>query len=57
MPGTHGSINRAGKVRKQTPKIEQKEVYSKKKVGRAAKRNLYNKRINQPMKYSPNSQK
>lgn len=37
------SLNRAGKVRKQTPKVE-KADNKRKKTGRARKRELYEKR-------------
>ena len=40
----HGSLARAGKVRSQTPKVEQEEK-KKKKTGRAKKRAQYNKRF------------
>ena len=46
MAGTHGSINRCGKVRKQTPKVDQKDLTHKTPNGRAGKRKLFNKRIN-----------
>ncbi|MEX2719872.1 MAG: 30S ribosomal protein S30e [Candidatus Wukongarchaeota archaeon] len=28
MPGSHGSLTKAGKVRKQTPKVESREKHS-----------------------------
>ncbi|MFX1288501.1 MAG: 30S ribosomal protein S30e, partial [Promethearchaeota archaeon] len=31
MPGSHGSLTKAGKVKQQTPKIERSGVNSKKK--------------------------
>ena len=40
----HGSLTRAGKVRKQTPKVEKKAKTKKIRVGRAKKRLLYNRR-------------
>ena len=40
----HGSLTRAGKVRKQTPKVAKKERTKKVRVGRAKKRLLYNRR-------------
>ena len=44
MGKKHGSITRAGKVRKQTPKLEKKERPKKLPVGRAKKRKQYFKR-------------
>ena len=44
MGKVHGSLARAGKVRAQTPKVAKAEK-SKAAVGRAKKRNLYNKRF------------
>jgi ribosomal protein S30 len=38
MGKVHGSLTRAGKVRKQTPKVEKKERPRKIPVGRAKKR-------------------
>lgn len=46
MPGSHGSLTKAGKVRQQTPKIERSGVNSvKKKPPRMRFRDLYKKRI------------
>ena len=42
----HGTISKAGKVRKQTPIVETKEIFIKKKVGRAKKRIQYNRKFN-----------
>lgn len=44
MGKKHGSLTRAGKVRKQTPKVEPKERPKKVPVGRAKKRKQYSKR-------------
>jgi small subunit ribosomal protein S30e len=44
MGKVHGSLTRAGKVRKQTPKVEKKERPRKLAVGRAKKRKQYQKR-------------
>ena len=44
MGKKHGSLTRAGKVRKQTPKVEKKERPKKLPVGRAKKRKQYYKR-------------
>lgn len=44
MGKVHGSLTRAGKVRKQTPKVEKKERLRKIPVGRAKKRKTYQKR-------------
>ena len=44
MGKKHGSLTRAGKVRKQTPKVEKKERLKKLPVGRAKKRRQYGKR-------------
>eukprot|EP00330_Aristerostoma_sp_ATCC50986_P006408 CAMPEP_0114590814 /NCGR_PEP_ID=MMETSP0125-20121206/12995_1 /TAXON_ID=485358 ORGANISM="Aristerostoma sp., Strain ATCC 50986" /NCGR_SAMPLE_ID=MMETSP0125 /ASSEMBLY_ACC=CAM_ASM_000245 /LENGTH=68 /DNA_ID=CAMNT_0001788543 /DNA_START=95 /DNA_END=301 /DNA_ORIENTATION=- len=41
----HGSLARAGKVRKQTPKIEKKEKIHKVPKGRAKKRVIINRRF------------
>ncbi|MFW9988681.1 MAG: 30S ribosomal protein S30e [Candidatus Odinarchaeota archaeon] len=46
MPGSHGSLTKAGKVKMQTPKIERTGVNSgKKKPPRVRFRELYNQRI------------
>lgn len=42
--GTHGSVSKAGKVRKQTPIIPPSNIKPKDSP-RVAKRKLYNKRI------------
>ncbi len=44
MGKVHESLTRAGKVRKQTPKVEKKERPKKLVVGRAKKRSQYQKR-------------
>ena len=44
MGKVHGSLTRAGKVRKQTPKVEKKERVKKLVVGRAKKRKQYQKK-------------
>jgi small subunit ribosomal protein S30e len=44
MGKKHGSLTRAGKVRKQTPKVEKKDRLKKLPVGRAKKRRQYGKR-------------
>ncbi len=44
MGKVHGSLTRAGKVRKQTPKVEKKERIRKLVVGRAKKRRQYQRR-------------
>ena len=41
MGKKHGSLTRAGKVRKQTPKVEPKERPKKLPVGRAKKRKQF----------------
>ena len=41
MGKVHGSLTRAGKVRKQTPKVEKKERIRKLVCGRAKKRTQY----------------
>lgn len=54
------SLNRAGKVRKQTPKVEKAEK-KKTKCGRARKREKYEKRLEaqlfetRKMKFNPQS--
>ena len=46
MPGSHGSLTKAGKVKMQTPKIERTGVNSKKKKPpRMRFRELYTERI------------
>ena len=40
----HGSLTRAGKVRKQTPKVEPKDRLRKLIVGRAKKRKQFQKK-------------
>jgi len=46
MPGSHGSLTKAGKVKMQTPKIERTGVNSKKKKPpRTRFRELYVERI------------
>ena len=45
MGKKHGSLTRAGKVRKQTPKVEKKERLKKLPVGRAKKRRVLWARI------------
>ncbi len=46
IPGSHGSLTKAGKVRQQTPKIARTGVNSKKKkIPRMRFRDLYKKRI------------
>ena len=46
MPGSHGSLTKAGKVKQQTPKIERTGVNSKKKKPpRMRFRQLYIQRI------------
>ena len=44
MAKQHGSINRAGKVKKQTPKVEKKDRLRKLAVGRARKRKQFQKK-------------
>lgn len=44
MGKVHGSLTRAGKVRKQTPKVEKKERIKKIVVGRAKKRLQFRKK-------------
>jgi small subunit ribosomal protein S30e len=45
MGKVHGSLTRAGKVRKQTPKVEKADKLKKNKVGRAKKRQQYKKKF------------
>jgi len=46
VPGSHGSLTKAGKVKMQTPKVERSGINSrKKKPPRVRFRDLYNKRI------------
>jgi len=46
MPGSHGSLTKAGKVRQQTPKVARTGINSKnKKPPRTRYRDLYKKRI------------
>ncbi len=47
MPGSHGSLTKAGKVKQQTPKIRRTGVNSRKKLPpRMRFRFLYEQRIN-----------
>ena len=47
MPGSHGSLTKAGKVKQQTPKIARTGINSKKKKPpRIRFRYLYEQRIN-----------
>lgn len=60
MGKQHGGLSRAGKVKRQTPKVA-KEEKKKAKVGRAKKRHQYNKRfvnaVNKPgRRRGPNAQ-
>jgi len=60
MGKQHGGLARAGKVKKQTPKIEKKDK-KKDPTGRAKKRLLYNRRyvnavITPGKKKGPNAQ-
>ncbi len=41
----HGSLTRAGKVKKQTPAAPKKERHHRTKTGRAKRRVKYNKRF------------
>ncbi|MFX1395401.1 MAG: 30S ribosomal protein S30e [Promethearchaeota archaeon] len=46
MPGSHGSLTKAGKVKMQTPKVDKSGVNSKKKKPpRVRFREIYNKRV------------
>lgn len=46
MPGSHGSLTKAGKVKQGTPKIPKTGVNSRqKKIPRIRNRNLYTKRV------------
>ena len=54
MGKKHGSLTRAGKVRKQTPKVEKKERPKKLPVGRAKKRKQYFKRYTVIIDNKPN---
>jgi ribosomal protein S30 len=46
MPGSHGSLTKAGKVKQQTPKIERTGVNSsQKKSPRVRFRDLHNQRV------------
>jgi len=44
MPRNHGALTRAGKVRKQTPKVAPNERITKAPKGRARKRNVFKRR-------------
>lgn len=44
MAKQHGSITRAGKVKKQTPKVDKKERLRKLVIGRAKKRKQFQKK-------------
>jgi len=64
MGKVHGSLTRAGKVRKQTPKVEKKDTTKKTPVGRAKKRKQYQRRYavlipavgGKKQKFKPNKQ-
>ena len=63
MGKVHGSLTRAGKVRKQTPKVEKKDRPRKLPVGRAKRRRQYLRRYavlapagGKKMKFKPNKQ-
>ena len=43
--GKHGAISKAGKVRKQTPKVAKQQKIKKPARGRAAIRTKFNKRF------------
>lgn len=46
VPGSHGSLTKAGKVRQQTPSIESTGVNSRKKaIPRKRYKKIYEKRI------------
>lgn len=46
MPGSHGSLTKAGKVKNQTPRVERRGINSHpKKIPRMRYRDIYNKRI------------
>ena len=46
MPGSHGSLTKAGKVKNMTPKVPRTGVNSRqKKIPRVRNRNLYIKRV------------
>ena len=46
MPGSHGSLTKAGKVRQITPKVARTGVNSRqKKIPRVRNRNLFVKRV------------
>ena len=46
MPGSHGSLTKAGKVRQQTPRVSRTGVNSKKKKPpRMRYREIYKKRV------------
>ena len=64
MGKVHGSLTRAGKVRKQTPKVEKKDRPKKLPVGRAKRRRQYQRRYavllpsagGKKQKFKPNKQ-
>ena len=46
MPGSHGSLTKAGKVKNQTPKVDRRGVNaSPKKIPRVRYREAYEKRV------------
>ncbi len=65
MGKVHGSLNRAGKVRKNTPKVEPKDRLKKLPVGRAKRRRQFRRRFDilvkakegKKIKFKPNTQK
>lgn len=65
MGKVHGSLTRAGKVRKQTPKVEKKDRPKKLPVGRAKRRRQFKRRYamiaaatagGRKQKFKPNKQ-
>ena len=64
MGKVHGSLTRAGKVRKQTPKVDKKDRPKKLPVGRAKRRRQYQRRYavllpsagGKKQKFKPNKQ-
>jgi len=46
MPGSHGSLTKAGKVKNQTPKVKRRGVNARpKKIPRLRYKEIYEKRI------------
>ena len=56
MPGSHGSLTKAGKVREMTPKVDRTGVNAvQKKIPRLRFKMLYEKRVDKDLQYLINN--